>query len=149
MSLQPKDASPYQQLVREVLDGFRTDPHRGLSEQEASSRLERFGPNELAPTRKVPEWRKLLAEFQDPLVILLLVATAISAGVSLYERKAAVPYKAIAILAVVLLNALMAYIQEAASGIRAYGLEEHGGLTFACNPRRHAAQCTCLGDRTW
>ena len=113
MSLRTKDTSPYQQPVREVLDGLRTDPHLGLSEQEASTRLERFGQNELAPARKVPEWSKFLAEFQNPLVILLLVATAISAGVWLYERETAVPYEAIAILAVVLLNAGMGYIQEA------------------------------------
>jgi len=113
MSVRTKDTSPYQQPVREVLDGLRTDPHLGLSEQEASTRLERFGQNELAPARKVPEWRKFLAEFQNPLVILLLVATAISAGVWLYEREAAAPYEAIAILAVVLLNAGMGYIQEA------------------------------------
>ena len=46
------------------------------------------------------------------LVILLLVATAISAGLWAYERDAALPYEAIAIFAVVLLNATMGYIQE-------------------------------------
>ena len=46
------------------------------------------------------------------LVILLLVATAISAGLWAYERDAALPYEAIAIFAVVLLNATMGYVQE-------------------------------------
>ena len=46
------------------------------------------------------------------LVILLLVATAISAGLWLYERESALPYEAIAIFAVVLLNAVMGYMQE-------------------------------------
>ena len=46
------------------------------------------------------------------LVILLLVATAISAGLWAFERDAALPYEAIAIFAVVLLNATMGYIQE-------------------------------------
>ena len=46
------------------------------------------------------------------LVILLLVATLISAGLWLYERDSALPYEAIAIFAVVLLNAVMGYIQE-------------------------------------
>lgn len=49
----------------------------------------------------------------DVLVILLLIATAISAGLWLYERESALPYEAIAIFAVVLLNAIMGYIQEA------------------------------------
>ncbi len=60
----------------------------------------------------VPSWRKFLAQFQDVLVILLLVATAISAGLWLYERGSNLPYEAIAILAVVLLNATMGYVQQ-------------------------------------
>ena len=47
------------------------------------------------------------------LVILLLVATAISAGLWAYERDAALPYEALAIFAIVLLNATMGYVQEA------------------------------------
>ena len=46
------------------------------------------------------------------LVVLLLVATAISTGLWLYERDSALPYEAIAIFAIVLLNAVMGYIQE-------------------------------------
>jgi P-type Ca2+ transporter type 2C len=46
------------------------------------------------------------------LVILLLIATAISAALWVYERESALPYEAIAIFAVVLLNAVMGYIQE-------------------------------------
>ena len=46
------------------------------------------------------------------LVILLLIATAVSAGLWVFEREAALPYEAIAILAVVLLNAAMGYVQE-------------------------------------
>ena len=46
------------------------------------------------------------------LVILLLVATAISAALWVVERDAALPYEAIAILAVVILNAAMGYVQE-------------------------------------
>jgi Ca2+-transporting ATPase len=45
------------------------------------------------------------------LVVLLLVATVISAGLWLYERDSALPYEAIAIFAIVLLNAVMGYIQ--------------------------------------
>jgi Ca2+-transporting ATPase len=60
----------------------------------------------------VPEWKKFLAQFKDVLVILLLGATAISTALWLYERDSALPYEAIAISAVVLLNAIMGYIQE-------------------------------------
>ena len=89
-----------------------TDARRGLSEAEARARLEQYGKNELTAEKPVPAWRKFLAQFQDVLVILLLIATLISAGLWLYERESALPYEAMAIFAVVLLNAIMGYIQE-------------------------------------
>jgi len=46
------------------------------------------------------------------LVVLLLVATAISAALWLYERHSALPYEAMAIFAVVLLSAVMGYVQQ-------------------------------------
>lgn len=103
---------PYQQEIENVLIAFATDAQRGLSEEEARARLDRYGKNELKAEKPVPRWKKFLAQFQNVLVILLLIATAISAGLWLYERESAWPYEATAIFAVVLLNALMGYIQE-------------------------------------
>ena len=54
-----------------------------------------------------------MAQFTDILVVLLIVAALISAGLWLYERDSAVPYEAMAILAIVLLNGLMGYLQQA------------------------------------
>jgi Ca2+-transporting ATPase len=92
---------------------LKTDARRGLSKGEAHARLARYGRNELTAEKSVPAWKKFLAQFQDVLVILLLIATAISMGLWLYERESALPYEALAILSVVLLNAVMGYIQEA------------------------------------
>ena len=61
---------------------------------------------------RVPAWRKFLAQFRDVLVVLLLIATAISAALWWYERDSALPYEAIAISAVVLLNAVLGYVQQ-------------------------------------
>jgi magnesium-transporting ATPase (P-type) len=55
------------------------DPAQGLTGAEATTRLERFGPNRLEAAAEVPAWRRLLAQFADPLVYLLLAAVAISA----------------------------------------------------------------------
>jgi Ca2+-transporting ATPase len=106
------EAASYRQEFREVLAALGSDANRGLSEEEARARLERYGKNELAAEKPVPAWRKFLAQFQGTLVILLLVATAISAGLWMYERETALPYEAMAIFAVVLLNAGLGYIQE-------------------------------------
>jgi Ca2+-transporting ATPase len=109
----PEPAAAYRMPVDDVLAALGTDARRGLGEEEARARLERHGKNELAGTPPVPEWRKFLAQFRDVLVVLLLIATAISTAVWLYERDHALPYEAIAILAVVLLNAVMGYVQQA------------------------------------
>jgi len=98
--------------VESVLTSLSADARRGLSEAEARTRLERYGPNELTAEEPVPWWKKFLAQFKDVLVILLLIATAISAALWLIERESALPYEAIAIFAVVLVNAIMGYIQE-------------------------------------
>ncbi len=108
----PDSSAAYRWGVEDLVRELGADPPLGLTEGEARSRLERHGRNELAAERTVPAWRRFLAQFQDVLVILLLAATAISAAIWVYERDAALPYEAIAILAVVLLNAVMGYTQE-------------------------------------
>ena len=111
--VEPPDAdNAYRQRVGEVAATLGTDARRGLSHDEARARLERYGRNALAARNPIPLWRRFLAQFQDALVILLLIATAISAGLWAFEGDSSLPYEAIAILAVVLLNAVMGYIQE-------------------------------------
>lgn len=104
--------TPYQQPIEAVLASLGTDAQRGLSEAEAQARLVRHGRNELAAEEPVPRWRKFLAQLGDVLVILLLIAAAISTALRLVERASALHCEAVAILAVVLLNAVMGCIQE-------------------------------------
>ncbi|PWT85815.1 MAG: haloacid dehalogenase [Blastocatellia bacterium] len=103
---------PYRHHVADVIGALGTDLRKGLSSSEAQSRLQQHGRNELVAEQPLPGWRRFLAQFQDVLVVLLLLATAISAALWAYERDAALPYEAIAIFAVVLLNATMGYVQE-------------------------------------
>ena len=110
LTLDPTAA--YRRPVDEVLAALDTDGELGLSEGEVRARLERHGRNELMSERPVPAWRKFLAQFRDVLVVLLLVATAISAGLWVYERDSALPYEAMAIFAVVLLNAILGHVQQ-------------------------------------
>jgi Ca2+-transporting ATPase len=102
----------YQRPVADVLLALGVDARRGLSEADVRLRLKRYGANEMAAEQKPPAWRRFLAQFQDVLVILLLVAVAISVGIWLYGRESALPYDSIAIAVIVLLNAVMGYVQE-------------------------------------
>lgn len=112
-STQLVDTDSYRQSVDDVLAVFNTDGQSGLNQTEARERLERYGRNELTAETPVPQWRKFLAQFTDMLVILLVVAGLVSAALWMYERDSALPYEAIAIFAIVFLNALMGYVQEA------------------------------------
>src|SRR5690348_11954520 len=108
----PELADAYRSAIESVATELATDVRRGLTDDEARARLARYGPNELAADPPVPAWRRFLAQFQDVLVILLLIATAISVALWLSARDTTLPYEAIAIFAIVLLNATMGYIQE-------------------------------------
>src|SRR5688572_2634677 len=98
----PDQSHPHRQRAEDVVAALGTDAQRGLTDEEARSRLEKSGPNELATETPVPAWRRFIAQFRNVLVVLLLVATAISVTLWAYERDAALPYEAIAIFAVVL-----------------------------------------------
>src|SRR5690349_8834994 len=100
------DFSPHSQPADQIVAALHTDRHAGLAPGEAAQRLAKYGRNELTAEEPVPAWRKFLAQFQDVLVILLLIATGVSTVLWIIERDAALPYEALAILAVVLLNAI-------------------------------------------
>ena len=97
------------------------DPNTGLSQAEAERRLAQYGPNELASAPPVPKWKKFLAQFKDPLVYLLLAATGISL-IAWFIEKAnaapgaeggeALPFDAIVIVLILIVNAVLGYIQE-------------------------------------
>ena len=102
----------YRQATAEVVAGLESNAREGLGAEEARARLARYGPNELEAERPVPAWPRFLAQFQDTLVILLLIATAISVGLWVYERDSALPYEGLAIFAIVLFNGVLGYVQE-------------------------------------
>lgn len=111
----------YQLPIEEVLSALQTDVRTGLNAGEVRARLARYGPNELRTEKPVPAWRRFLAQFQDALVILLLVAGAVSLALWYAERGSPLPYEALAIFAIVLANAVLGYVQDerAASAVAA------------------------------
>src|SRR5215212_4769732 len=112
MTVKSDQTDAYRMTAEEVVGGLGSDPRHGLSGQDASARLRQYGPNELETEKPEPAWRRFLAQFQDVLIILLLVATAISVGLWVYERDSALPYEGLTIFAIVLLNGILGYVQE-------------------------------------
>jgi Ca2+-transporting ATPase len=108
-------ASLYRQSAAGALAALGSDGHRGLSRAEARRRLEQYGPNRLKSAPETPWWRRLLEQFENVLVIILLVAIVISVieWVLQDPRETALPYEAIVITLIVVLNALLGFFQEA------------------------------------
>ena len=112
------DVDPSLTEANEVAKALDVDTNTGLSSAEAQRRLEKFGPNQLASAPPVPKWKKFLAQFQDPLVYLLLAATVISLIAWFIERShgtagEVLPFDAIVIILILVVNAVLGYIQEA------------------------------------
>jgi Ca2+-transporting ATPase len=104
---------PYRLTCTKTLDILQVNPKTGLPERDASKRLADYGPNELPAEPPEPAWKKFLAQFRDPLTLLLLIATVISFVAWMIERDTVVPFEAITILIVVILNGVLGYLQEA------------------------------------
>ncbi len=109
----PDGPDAWRREAAEVAEALGTDVGRGLSAAEAAARLERFGPNELEAAQQVPGWRKLLAQFQDPLIYLLLAAAVVALVAWVLEQDEAAPFDTIVIAAIVVANAVLGYVQEA------------------------------------
>ena len=97
----------------EIAAELGTDLRSGLSVADAAARLARFGPNQLDAATPVPRWRKLLAQFADPLIYLLVGAVVVSFVAWIFEGREGVPFEVIVIVAIVVLNAVLGFVQEA------------------------------------
>jgi len=94
----------YQLNTQEVLEKLGTTDD-GLTEQEAARRLEQYGPNKLAEEERISRLKILLHQFTSPLIYILLVAAAVTLLLGEHIDTGV-------IIAVVLLNALVGYLQE-------------------------------------
>ncbi|WP_394992844.1 cation-transporting P-type ATPase [Emticicia sp.] len=91
--------------VAEVLSIFQTNAETGLSDSEAKKRSNEFGLNIYTAQKQKSIWLILLEQFKSPIVYLLVFGAA----VSLYFRDY---IEAIAILVVILVNALIGFLME-------------------------------------
>ena len=91
--------------IGETAEALRASIDAGLDAKLAANRLDSHGPNELTAAPKPPFWKKLLEQFSSFLVIILILAAVVSAVVGEFVQ-------AIAITAIVLLNAALGVVQE-------------------------------------
>jgi P-type Ca2+ transporter type 2C len=99
--------------VLAVAKALDANVETGLTSAQAAERLEKNGPNELRAIPRVAGWRRMLRQFQDPLVALLLVAILIALLAWMIEGRVGWPLDAIVVASVVVLNALLGFFEEA------------------------------------
>lgn len=95
----------YKKSTQEVIQEFGTDPSQGLDEAEAKRRLEQYGPNELTEQEGRSPWRIILDQLKGVMILILFAAVLISIFLGDYAD-------AIAILAIIVLNAALGFQQE-------------------------------------
>ncbi len=95
----------YNKSVHAVSEELRTDSAKGLTEDEASKRLQKYGPNELKEKEKESILTKLINQLKDFMVIILIAASIVSGIVGEISD-------AIVIIAIVIVNAVLGVIQE-------------------------------------
>ncbi len=91
--------------VSDVLAHFQTDPDNGLTQAEAERRLREHGPNELIERGLKSPWLILWEQLTALMVLILIVATIVSAALGDYKDAAAIG-------AIIVLNAALGFIQE-------------------------------------
>ncbi|MBN1954945.1 MAG: cation-translocating P-type ATPase [Anaerolineae bacterium] len=91
--------------VDETLSVLQTDLQQGLGSEKARQRLAEFSPNELAERPRPGFWHMLLAQFNNFLIIILIASALLSLALKEFEE-------AVAILAIVILNAILGIVQE-------------------------------------
>ncbi len=120
---QAADRSPGDVVDASVMDAgavaaaLGVDVENGLSAPEAARRLAQDGLNALRSAPRTPTWRRVLAQFQSPLIYLLLAAVVVALVAWWVEGPDAQgrgwPVDAIVIAAIVLLNGVIGHVQEA------------------------------------
>ncbi len=114
-TLSPSTTAHHALAAHEVVLLLETDRHRGLTGKEAVARRSRFGANSLPPAEGAGVLVRMLRQLYHPLVFVLLAAGAITAGLGEYVDAAV-------IFGVVVINALIGFVQESKAEAALEGL---------------------------
>lgn len=103
---------PYLQSIDSLFNELQTHQEKGLSQVEAQERLKKYGRNQLKEGKKKTNFQKFLDQFKDAMIIILLIAAAISFGLALQEHDLSAFFEPFLIVLIVVLNAIMGVVQE-------------------------------------
>ena len=105
--------TPHNTPQADLLKELRTSLEAGLSSQEAQQRLGQYGENKLAEKKKKTNLQRFLEQFKDAMIIILLLAAAVSFVVACFGHDPMEFFEPLLILLIVVLNAVLGMVQEA------------------------------------
>ena len=105
--------APHNTPQADLLKELRTSLEAGLSSQEAQQRLGQYGENKLAEKKKKTNLQRFLEQFKDAMIIILLLAAAVSFVVACFGHDPMEFFEPLLILLIVVLNAVLGMVQEA------------------------------------
>ncbi len=105
--------TPHNTPREDLLKELRTSLEAGLSSQEAQQRLGQYGENKLAEKKKKTNLQRFLEQFKDAMIIILLLAAAVSFVVACFGHDPMEFFEPLLILLIVVLNAVLGMVQEA------------------------------------
>lgn len=114
--------------IPELIQHLDTSIEQGLSHTEAQIRLQKYGPNRLQSSDRIPLWKLFIANFLNALMILLLISAIVSIALGQW-------HEGLAILLTVLINASIATYTEQSSGDALAALVSM--TNPICHVRRH------------
>ena len=97
--------------IKEIEENLMTNIENGISNEEAVNRIKQYGENKLADKKKESIFIKFIKQFNDFMIIILIIASVVSALVSYYDGSGDY-IDSIIIVFIVVLNAIMGVVQE-------------------------------------
>lgn len=95
-----------------ILEELSSDPAHGLTNEQASERLTQYGPNKLKAGKKRTLLQRFFDQFKDAMILILLVAAAVSFVIACMEGEPSGFFEPVLILLIVVLNAVLGVMQE-------------------------------------
>ena len=132
----------YVQSPQELIAGLNTSPD-GLSSAEAAARLEKYGPNKLKDAEKPTLLQRFIEQLKDPMLIILMIAAAVSAVTNFISGESFA--EVFIILIVVLLNAVLGVFQESKAEAAIEALQTMTAAT--CKVLRDGKQVSIHSDQ--
>ena len=96
----------------EVLKSLSSNAERGLTSSQVAELQGKFGPNKLSESKKKTNLQRFLEQFKDVMIIILLLAAAVSFVVACFGHDPMEFFEPALILLIVVLNAVLGVVQE-------------------------------------